>query len=75
MRYFCRKFKIKKSDMNIKLKATLWWVFAVFFTIAMASYQKRTGPTYPISGKTTLNGKEIKYKLIRTADSDKKDFE
>lgn len=54
-----------------KFKSTLWWIFAVFFTIAMASYQKRTGPTYPISGKTELNGKEIKYKLIRTAENDK----
>ncbi|MDO9254446.1 MAG: hypothetical protein Q7U54_02950 [Bacteroidales bacterium] len=57
--------------MNLKLKSTLWWIFAVFFTIAMASYQKRTGPTYPISGKATLNGNEIKYKLIRTAENDK----
>ncbi len=57
--------------MNLKLKSTLWWIFAVFFTMAMATYQKRTGPTYPISGKTTLNGKEIKYKLIRTAENDK----
>jgi hypothetical protein len=71
MRYFCREFKIKKPDMTLKLKSTLWWIFAVFFTIAMASYQKRTGPTYPISGKTELNGKEIKYKLIRTAENDK----
>jgi hypothetical protein len=71
MRYFCREFKIKKPNMNLKLKSTLWWIFAVFFTIAMASYQKRTGPTYPISGKTELNGKEIKYKLIRTAENDK----
>ena len=57
--------------MSNKLKATLWWVFAVFFTIAMARYQKMTGPTYPVSGKTTLNGNEIKYKLIRTAENDK----
>ena len=57
--------------MSNKLKATLWWVFAVLFTIAMARYQKMTGPTYPVSGKTTLNGNEIKYKLIRTAENDK----
>lgn len=57
--------------MSNTLKSILWWVFAVFFTIAMASYQKRTGPTYPVSGKTTLNDKEIKYKLIRTAENDK----
>jgi len=57
--------------MSPAIKSVLWWIFAVFFTIAMASYQKKTGPTYPISGKTTLNGKEIKYKLIRTAENDK----
>jgi hypothetical protein len=71
MRYFCRLFKIRKPDMTSNLKPTLWWIFAIFFTIIMASYQKRTGPTYPISGKTILNGKEIKYKLIRTAENDK----
>ncbi len=57
--------------MSNTLKSILWWAFAVVFTVAMASYQKKTGPTYPISGKTTLNGKEIKYKLIRTAENDK----
>jgi hypothetical protein len=56
--------------MNSTLKSILWWIFAIFFTIAMARYQKMTGPTYPISGKTTLNGNEIKYKLIRTAEND-----
>jgi len=57
--------------MNKTLKSFLWWVFAIFFTVAMARYQKMTGPTYPISGKATLNGNEIKYKLIRTAENDK----
>jgi hypothetical protein len=57
--------------MSLKLKSILWWIFAVVFTIAMARYQKMTGPTYPISGKTTLNGIQIKYKLIRTAENDK----
>jgi hypothetical protein len=57
--------------MNNTLKSILWWVFAVIFTVAMARYQKMTGPTYPISGKTTLNGNEIKYQLIRTAENDK----
>jgi hypothetical protein len=56
--------------MSSNLKSILWWIFALFFTIAMARYQKMTGPTYPISGKTTLNGNEIKYELIRTAEND-----
>jgi hypothetical protein len=57
--------------MNPKLKSILWWIFAIFFTIVMARYQKITGPTYPVSGKTKLNGKEIKYELLRTAENDK----
>lgn len=57
--------------MNPTLKSILWWAFAVVFTVAVARYQKMTGPTYPISGKTTLKGNELKYKLIRTAENDK----
>lgn len=56
--------------MNPTLKTTLWWVFAVIFTIAIAEYQKMTGPTYPVRGKVMLNNKEIKYKLIRTAENE-----
>ena len=56
--------------MNATLKSVLWWIFAVFFTIAMARYQKITGPTYPVSGKTALNGQEIKYTLIRSAENE-----
>ena len=53
------------------LKATLWWIFAVIFTVVIARYQKMTGPTYPVSGKTTLNGTAINYSLIRSAENDK----
>ncbi|MBK7174294.1 MAG: hypothetical protein IPH84_13900 [Bacteroidales bacterium] len=56
--------------MKTGLKSFLWWFFAVFFTIAAAMYQKITGPTYPITGKVNLSGKEYKYKLIRTAEND-----
>ena len=57
--------------MSLAWKSFLWWIFAVVFTIVAAEYQKMTGPTYPVKGKTTLNNQEIKYKLIRTADNDK----
>jgi hypothetical protein len=57
--------------MNSTLKSVLWWIFAVVFTIVAAMYQKMTGPTYPVIGKTTLGKQEIKYKLIRTAENDK----
>lgn len=57
--------------MSPKLKSTFWWIFAIIFTIVIAIYQRKTGPTYPVSGKVMLNQKEIKYKLIRTAENDK----
>ena len=57
--------------MSNSLKSTLWWIFAIIFTIAIASYQRMTGPTYPVKGKTALNGKTIQYQLIRTAETGK----
>lgn len=63
-------YNLNVMSMNSTLKSVLWWIFAVIFTIAIARYQKMTGPTYPISGKTQLNGKEISYQLIRTAEND-----
>ncbi len=57
--------------MTQTTKAVLWWIFAVIFTLLAAEYQKMTGPTYPVKGKTTINNREIKYKLIRTAENDK----
>lgn len=50
----------------MKAKIILLWIFSFFFTIAIAYYQRVTGPTYPISGKVQLAGQTIKYKLIRT---------
>lgn len=58
-------------DMSTKMKSTLLWIFAIIFTVGIAAYQRKTGPTYPVSGKVNLNEKEIKYKLIRTAENDK----
>jgi hypothetical protein len=57
--------------MNNKVKSFLIWFFSVVFTIAIAVYQKTTGPTYPQKGKITVADKEIKYKLIRSHSSSK----
>ena len=56
--------------MKLPSKSVLYWIFAVIFTIAVAEYQKMTGPTYPVKGRVTLNKKIIKYKLIRTAENE-----
>lgn len=57
--------------MRNKLKSIFWWIFAIFFTVALARYQKITGPTYPVSSETSLSGKVYEYQLIRTAENDK----
>lgn len=42
------------------------WVVALLLTIASAVFQRLTGPTYPLRGSITLEGKEISYKLDRS---------
>jgi len=48
----------------------LLWIFAVLLTLAAAYYQRTTGPTYPKRGTATLDGKEISYRLIRSAENE-----
>ena len=47
-------------------RTILFWVLAFLITAGSAIYQRVTGPSYPKSGKVTLAGKEIKYKLERS---------
>lgn len=54
--------------MNSKFKSILIWFFAIVFTLAVAMYQRMTGPSYPVRGKVEIGQQEIKYKLIRTYD-------
>ena len=42
------------------------WILAFAITIASAVYQRRTGPTYPASGTTELDGSKISYNLLRS---------
>jgi len=54
-----------------KFKSLFWWLFAVIFTIIIASYQRMTGPSYPKDATVTLNNNNLKFKLIRShADGD-----
>jgi hypothetical protein len=54
--------------MNRIVKTTLIWIFAIFFTVFIAGYQRRTGPTYEMSVKKEIGNEVIKAKLIRTYD-------
>ncbi|MCX6246934.1 MAG: hypothetical protein NTW10_04305 [Bacteroidetes bacterium] len=54
--------------MNKTLKNWLIWILAFIFTVIIAGYQRRTGPTYEMSVKKEIGDKEIRAKLIRTYD-------
>ncbi|MFC2150881.1 hypothetical protein ACFLQV_05195 [Calditrichota bacterium] len=43
----------------------------MFFTLAVARYQRMTGPTYPVDGMSTIGGNSFKYELTRTHDTGK----
>lgn len=51
-------------------KSVLLWIFSMIFTVGIAYFQRITGPTYPVSGKATINNKEIKFKLPTTSDAE-----
>jgi len=51
-------------------KSTLLWLIAFVLTVLTAAYQRMTGPTYPLSGETILDGKTIKYSLDRSHGGD-----
>ena len=55
--------------MSNKTKSILLWIFAIVFTLGIATYQRMTGPTYPKKGSITIAEKEIKFKLLRSHSS------
>ncbi len=56
---------------NTKLQATLLWVLAIIVTLSSVVYQRKTGPTYPVSGELEFDGKTISYHLMRSQDTGK----
>jgi len=53
------------------MKKAALWILAFLITASTAVYQRRTGPTYPISGKTTIASTQISYELLRTHETGK----
>ncbi len=45
------------------------WLLAIIITLSSAVYQRMTGPTYPVRGRTVFLEQEIKYRLPRSAES------
>lgn len=52
--------------MNQYVKSILLWILAFVLTVGAAIYQKKTGPTYPISGEIQFENETVKYKLLRS---------
>lgn len=52
------------------MKNVLLWVVAVVFTLSLVIYQRATGPTYPVSGEIEIEGEMIKWKFLRTHDTE-----
>jgi hypothetical protein len=47
-------------------KSVILWIIAILLTIALAVYQRVTGPTYPVSGSVEFAGSNIEYTFNRT---------
>jgi hypothetical protein len=53
------------------MKKVVLWILAFLITASTAVYQRMTGPTYPIGGKTTINNTQIQYELLTTHETGK----
>ncbi len=49
-----------------RLRSLALWVAATALMLATASYQERTGPTYPLRGTLEIGGRSLSYTLPRT---------
>ncbi|MFA5605182.1 MAG: hypothetical protein WC970_04895, partial [Dehalococcoidales bacterium] len=47
-------------------KNILIWVLALVLMVVIVIYQRTTGPTYPKSGETEIQGSNVTYKLLRS---------
>lgn len=54
--------------MRDKRMTALFFAASFIITLAFAIYQRRTGPTFPLSGEAPLDGSTVKYRMIRSQD-------
>ncbi len=50
-------------------RSALPWLVAVLLTVGLLVYQRRTGPTYPISVSTMVGGEKVGGRLIRSQET------
>ncbi len=48
------------------LRSVVFWVIAFVFTVSIATFQRKTGPTYPVSGEAKLGENNFHYELKRS---------
>lgn len=51
------------------MRKVVFWVLAVVITLSSAVYQRMTGPTHPLRGRTEIAGVEVAYRLLRSAET------
>ena len=51
---------------NTKQQATLLWVLAIIITLSSVVYQRKTGPTYPVTGSMDVDGTTIDFHFPRS---------
>ncbi|MCF8219077.1 MAG: hypothetical protein K9I29_03850 [Bacteroidales bacterium] len=54
------------TNISYRKKSIFFWILAFFLTIALAGYQRMTGPTYPVSGTVSIADTTVTYELIRS---------
>lgn len=47
----------------------LLWILATVITLVIVVYQRMSGPTNPVRGHTSVDGTEIRFRLLRSADA------
>jgi hypothetical protein len=52
------------------MRPSLLWILAVVLTLFSAYWQRRTGPTHPVSGTTAVAGHSVRWTLERTHKGD-----
>jgi len=57
---------MKRSHPVKTVKKILLWVLAFVITACVLVYQRLTGPTYPLEGKTLFGNSEVSYRLERS---------
>jgi hypothetical protein len=52
--------------MRRPIVTTLLWLAAIIITLALAVFQRLTGPTYPLRGNLDVGSETITYRLLRS---------